>query len=91
MQRRCRPEECLTSVQFLRESASALRKGFDFAFENPPGGVEVEGFPFLLESAIVNYEQKVVYLRELITNLTSAEEILLATQRAATVGFPRKP
>ena len=39
--------------------------------------------------AIVNYAEKVVYLQTPITTLNSVDDIVSATQRAASVGSPR--
>jgi 1-acyl-sn-glycerol-3-phosphate acyltransferase len=47
------------------------------------------GVPVL--PAIVNYERKIVYLTPPISGLESADEILAATQRAASIGSPRNP
>ena len=41
--------------------------------------------------AILNYEEKVVYLQDPISGVLSAEQILSATQDAASVGSPRNP
>ena len=41
--------------------------------------------------AILNYAEKIVYLQEPISGSASAEEILSATQAAASVGSPRNP
>jgi 1-acyl-sn-glycerol-3-phosphate acyltransferase len=40
--------------------------------------------------AIVNYEQKIVYLQPIVPGEGSAEEILMATRLAASVGCPKR-
>jgi 1-acyl-sn-glycerol-3-phosphate acyltransferase len=41
--------------------------------------------------AIVNYAQKIVYLRPVVGIGLSVEEVLAATRQAASAGFPRNP